>query len=124
MLWRVFFLICDGTLSVTLHFLLILHPPTFSLFQHRGGVRPSRGRRGHVQSEPGPAQEPEGAGGGGEDHTSQPRDETRDLVRPDHQLVDLTSGPGGSCWAAGLGGGTADLSIGTDNLYYELKSFL
>lgn len=59
-------------------------------FQHRGRVRPRRGRRGHLQDVPRPPEEPEGAGGGGEDHTSQPGHKTRDVVRPDHQLV----GPG------------------------------
>lgn len=107
-------------------FLLTPHPcPDCCLFQHRGGVCPSWGRRGHIQSEPGPAQEPEGAGGGGEDHTSQPRDETWDLVWSDHQLVGL------SCreWWGVLGrpgrGGARDSGpvVGTENLHSVLKFF-
>lgn len=69
----------------------------FSTFQHRGGIRPSRGRWSHIQSMPGPTQKPEGAGGGGEDHTPQARNETWDLVWADHQLVGRELW---ACWAA------------------------
>lgn len=99
-------------------FLSWFNRPTFALFQHRGGVRPSRGRRGHVQSESSPSQEPEGAGGGGEDHTSQPRDETRDLVWADHELVDLNSGPRRAWRGGGVGHVVGPIT------YNLLKSFL
>lgn len=46
---------------------------------------------------PGPTQKPEGAGGGGEDRTPQARNETRDLVWADHQLVGRELW---ACWAA------------------------
>lgn len=77
-------LFCDCCVSVC------LSDSSSFWFQHRGRVRPRRGRRGHLQGVPRPPEEPEGAGGGGEDHTSQPGHKTRDVVRPDHQLV----GPG------------------------------
>lgn len=47
------------------------------------------GGRGHVQGLCRPAQEREGPGRGGAPHTPEARDQTRDLVGPDHQLIEM-----------------------------------
>lgn len=50
------------------------------------------GRRSDVQDLCHPTQKREGAGGRGDHHPPEPRKQTRDLVRPDHQLIEAHGG--------------------------------